>query len=79
MPGRRRASAGRQYHGTTERLHLPNLTERHVTPIGVGSRATPHSADVDANWGAAEGMVKERSVPEGGLSMAPVLSDCGLQ
>ena len=53
VPGRRRASAGRQYHGTTERSHLPNLTERHVTPIGVGSRATPHSADVDANQGAA--------------------------
>ena len=53
VPGRRRASAGRQYHGTTEQLHLPNLTERHVTPIGVGSRASPHSADVDANWGTA--------------------------
>ena len=74
VPGRRRASAGRQYHGTTEQLHLPNLTERHVTPIGVGSRASPHSADVDANWGTAAEEAKERTLREGSLSMAPVLS-----
>ena len=67
-----RIGALRAVPGPAARLR--NLAERHFTPIGAGSRATPHAADVEANRETCRGD-GEGAKPAGGrLSMAPVLA-----